>query len=105
MRPSVTVRVARVAVPLALVGLGTSGVVAFALPGSDAQTAVPAPATSVPDTAALREQPVSRDLVRTPSPTPTLTATPSPTATPTPSATPKAKAAAKPKAPSADDLA
>jgi len=106
MRPSATLRVARVAVPLALVGLGTSGVVAFALPGSDAQTAVPAPASSVPEVPALREQPVSRDLVRTPSPTPTATTTPSPTATPSPAAKPSAKpVTAKPKAPSADDLA
>ena len=106
MRPSATVRVARVAVPLALVGLGTSGVVAFALPGSDARTAVPAPASSVPEVAALREQPVSRDLVRTPSPTPTATSTPSPTPAPSRSAKASAKPVeAKPKAPSADDLA
>ena len=100
LRPSATVRVARVAVPLALVGLGTSGVVAFALPGSDAQTAVPAPSTTAPDVpaAVVREAPVSRDLVRTPSPSPT----PAPTAS-TKAATTTMKVA--PKKPSADDLA
>lgn len=104
LRPSAAVRVARVAVPLALVGLGTSGVVAFALPGSDAQTAVPAPASSVPVVdPGVRERPVSRDLDRTPSPTTVATATPTtPTATPT-----KAASAAPTKRaePTADDLA
>ena len=104
LRPAVAVRVARVAVPLALVGLGTSGVVAFALPGSDAQTAVPAPSTSAPAAPVVREQPVTRDLVRTASPTPVPTATrtarPTPTRTAKPSARPATKAA-----PSADDLA
>ena len=76
VRPTATVRVARVAVPLALAGLVTSGVAAFALPGSDAKTAVPAPATTAPEVAAVRDQPVSRDLVRTPSPTPTATKKP-----------------------------
>ncbi|GAB2583866.1 SH3 domain-containing protein [Microlunatus antarcticus] len=105
LRPSAAVRAARIAVPLALVGLGTSGVVAFALPGSDAQTAVPAPASSAPavDTA-VREQPVSRDLGRTASPTPLASATPT-----APSATPTTKpAVAKPSKraePTADDLA
>ncbi|SER08730.1 hypothetical protein SAMN05421756_108243 [Microlunatus flavus] len=87
-------RVARVAVPLALAGLATTGVVAFAVPGSDAQTAVPAPATSVPDGAALREQPVSRDLQRTPSPTPVVT--PSPTPTPSPTVAPTTKPTTRP---------
>lgn len=108
LRPSATVRVARVAVPLALVGLGTSGVGAFAVPGSDAQTAVPAPSTSALDVAAVREQPVSRDVERTPSPTPVATPTPTPTprATPTEAAPePKAEPKPKPKARSADDLA
>ncbi|MGI3785083.1 MAG: hypothetical protein ACRYG2_30355, partial [Janthinobacterium lividum] len=83
LRPSAAVRVARVAVPLALVGLGTSGVVAFALPGPDARTAVPAPASSAPSVdPAPREQPVSRDLDRTASPAPVATATPT-AATPT----------------------
>ena len=67
-RAPIGVRVARIAVPLALVGLGTSGVVAFALPGSDAQTAVPAPVVTASDAAAVREQPVSRDTDRTPAP-------------------------------------
>ena len=105
LRPSATVRVARVAVPLALVGLATSGVVAFAVPGSDAQSAVPAPASSAPSVApVVREQPVSRDVIRTPGPTPVATATPS-----TPSATPTdAPATAKPTKraePTADELA
>ena len=104
LRPSVTARVARLAVPLALVGLGTSGVVAFALPGSQAGTAVPRPATSVAtvDTA-TREQPVSRAVVRTPSPTPVPTAAATPTAPAT-----VARAAAPPTEktePSADELA
>ena len=77
LRPSAAVRAARVAVPLALVGLGTGGVVAFGLPGSDAQTAVPAPASSAPSVdTGLRDQPVSRDVVRTASPSPVLTPTP-----------------------------
>ena len=104
LRPSATVRVARVAVPLALVGLGTSGVVAFALPGSDAQTAVPASVTSsaTVDTA-IREQPVSRAVVRTPDPTPVPMATENPTA---PAKAARATApATKRAAPSADDLA
>ncbi|HEY0237688.1 MAG TPA: SH3 domain-containing protein [Friedmanniella sp.] len=80
---------ARIAVPLALVGLGTSGVVAFALPGSGAETAVPAPASSAPVVQPVaRAQPVSRDLDRTASPTPaTTSATPAPTASPTASPT------------------
>ena len=107
LRPSAAVRAARVAVPLALVGLGTSGVVAFGLPGSDAQTAVPALVSSAPvvDTA-VREQPVSRNLERTASPTPTATptaaaSTPAPA---TPSATPEA-APTKRAEPTADELA
>lgn len=104
LRPSAAVRVARVAVPLALVGLGTSGVVAFALPGPEARTALPAPVATAPSAdTVVREQPVSRDVVRTPSPTPAAT---------TPSAQPKQPAPAKAKAkptrraePSADDLA
>jgi hypothetical protein len=104
LRPTVAVRVARVAVPLALVGLGTSGVVAFALPGSGARTAVPAPSRSVPAAPGVREQPVSRDLARTASPTPLPTATP--TARPTPRPTTKSAARPAKKArPSADDLA
>lgn len=100
LRPSAAVRVARVAVPLALVGLGTSGVVAFALPGSDAQTAVPAPASSAPSVdTAVRDQPVSRDVVRTPSPTPDVTPAPTPTAAP---ATTKPTERAEP---TADELA
>ena len=104
LRPSATVRVARLAVPLALVGLGTSGVVAFALPGSDARTAVPTPVTSATtvDTA-TREQPVSRAVVRTASPTPV------PTAAATPTTPPKVATATAPATkrvePSADDLA
>ena len=106
LRPSATVRVARFAVPLALVGLGTGGVVAFALPSSDAGTAVPTPVTSVapPDTG-TREQPVSRAVVRTPSPTPV------PTAAATAAAPEKASRATTPATekkkaePSADDLA
>ena len=109
LRPSATVRVARVAVPLALVGLGTSGVVAFALPGPDAQTAVPAASSTAPDpVAVVREQPVSRDLVRTPSPSPTATSSSTDEAKPKAAkSAPKAKAKvkAKPKQPSADDLA
>jgi hypothetical protein len=104
LRPSATVRVARLAVPLALVGLGTGGVVAFALPGSEAGTAVPAPVTSVASVdTATREQPVSRAVVRTPSPTPVPTAAATPTA---PATVPRAAAPATKKAePSADDLA
>ena len=103
--PSAAARVARIAVPLALVGLGTSGVVAFALPGSNARTAVPAPATT---TAAVvdpvvREQPVSRDLGRTASPAPAATPNPTPPAPTTP-ARPATTKRATPK-PSADDLA
>ena len=108
LRPSATVRVARLAVPLALVGLGTSGVVAFALPGPDARTAVPAPTVSAATVdAAVREQPVSRAAVRTPSPTPVPTADPTPAATPTaPTKVSRAAAPATTKAePSADDLA
>ncbi len=114
LRRPLTVRVARVAAPLALVGLGTSGVVAFALPGSDVRTAVPAAATSAPDVAALREQPVSRDLDRTPGPNPSPSTTapsekPGATAGPRAGATPKVsatlKAGAEPQAPSAADLA
>ena len=93
-RAPIGVRVARIAVPLALLGLGTSGVVAFALPGSDAQTAVPVPATTAPEVAAVREQPVSRDVERTASPTASL----SPTPTPAPAKPTKT-------APTADDLA
>jgi hypothetical protein len=55
-----------VGAPLAVLGLGATGVVAFALPGPDAQTAVPA-ATSTPaplPSLTPREQPVSRDLQR-----------------------------------------
>jgi len=106
LRPSATVRVARIAVPLALVGLGTSGVVAFALPGSDAQSAVPAPASSALSVApVVREQPVSRDVIRTPSPTLVATATPSaPTATPT-KAAPTDASPSRPAKPSADDQA
>jgi hypothetical protein len=111
LRPSATVRVARVAVPLALVGLATSGVVAFALPGHDTTAGVPA--TSASSVAAVvREQPVSRDLVRSTSPTPlpSVTAIPSPTASPSLPAEQKPTAASAPKptkraAPSADDLA
>jgi len=87
LRPSAAVRVARVAVPLALVGLGTSGVVAFALPGSDTRTAVPAPATSVPDVA-VRDQAVSRDLTRTPDPVTLGSASATPTPTASASSTP-----------------
>jgi hypothetical protein len=104
LRPSTTVRVARVAVPLALVGLATSGVVAFAEPSPDAQTAVPAAATSAPGVdAVVREQPVSRDVTRTadPAPVPTTTPTPSPASTKTAHAAKPAKRAA----PNADDLA
>lgn len=106
LRPSATVRVARVAVPLALVGLATSGVVAFALPGSEAQTAVPAPASSAPSVdPVVRDQPVSRDLGRTPSPTPVPTATPgAPSATPTKVA-PTEASPTRPAKPSADDQA
>ncbi len=108
LRPPVAVRVARVAVPLALVGLGTGGVVAFALPGSDPQTAVPAPAASVPDVS-VRDQAVSRDLGRTPSPTPASTpsATASPTPTPPPSkaGTTEDEPQQKKAEPTADDLA
>jgi SH3 domain-containing protein len=105
LRPSTAVRVARVAVPLALVGLATSGVVAFAEPSSGAPTAaapsVPAAATGTPGVGAVvREQRVSRDVTRTasPAPAPTATSAPSPTRT-------KRAAAAKPAAPGADDLA
>lgn len=106
LRPSAAVRVARVAVPVALLGLATSGVVAFAVPGSGAQTAVPAPASSAPVVEPLvREQPVSRDLTRTATPTPVPTATPTaPTAKSTkvaPTQAPPTKRAA----PSADELA
>ena len=108
LSPSATVRVARVAVPLALVGLGTSGVVAFALPGSDATSAVPATATSAASAdTVVREQPVSRDDVRTPSPTPVATTTSTaPSAPPTkePAEKPR-KRKSKPAEPSADDLA
>ena len=92
---------ARLAVPLALVGLGTSGVVAFALPGSDAQTAVPAPASTAPgaDTA-VRAQPLSRDLGRTAGPAPASPATP--TAAPTAPVTAKPSKRAEP---TADELA
>ena len=95
---------ARLAVPLALVGLGTTGVVAFALPGPDAQSAVPAPASSAATVdAVVREQPVSRAVVRTPSPTPVPTAAATPAA---PTKAPRATApATKPAEPSADDLA
>jgi hypothetical protein len=105
LRPSATVRVARVAVPLALVGLGTSGVVAFALPGSDAQTAVPAASTTAaPVTEAVeREAPVSRDVFRPPSPSPTATSEPEAKKKSAPKAEKKEKP--KPKPPSADDLA
>jgi len=103
LRPSATVRVARLAVPLALVGLGTSGLVAFALPGSEAGTAVPTPVTSVASVdTATREQPVSRAVVRTPSPTPVPTAAATPTA---PAKVSRAAAPAKKAEPSADDLA
>jgi hypothetical protein len=108
LRPSAAVRVARVAVPLALVGLGTSGVVAFALPSSGTRTAEPAPASSVEPV--VRVQPVSRDVVRTASPTAapstaqaTPTAAPS-TAVPT-KAAPPAATASKRAEPTADDLA
>jgi hypothetical protein len=109
LRPSATVRVARVAVPLALVGLATSGVVAFALPGDATTAGVPATdASSV--AAVVREQPVSRDLVRSASPTPLSSVTPSTTAGPTLPAAQKPTVAPAPKpkkraAPSADDLA
>ena len=104
LRQSATVRVARLAVPLALVGLGASGVVAFALPDSEAGTAVPTPVTSVASAdTAIREQPVSRAVVRTPSPTPVPTAAATPTA---PAEVSRAVAPATRKAaPSADDLA
>ena len=103
LRPSATVRVARVAVPLALVGLGTSGVVAFALPGPGTSSAVPLPAVSAPSAdTVVREQPVSRDVTRTPSPTPTTTPT-SPSVAPTKAA--PAPKPAKPTPPSADELA
>lgn len=109
LRPSAAVRVARVAVPLALVGLATSGVVAFAVPGQDATTAVPAPTTSASVEPVVREQPVSRDVVRTPSPTPVATPTPTPSAKAAKAApakaAPKKKKAAKPRPPSPDDLA
>ena len=107
LRPPVAVRVARVAVPLALVGLGTGGVVAFALPGSGSQTAVPAPASSAPSAlGAVREQPVSRDLARTAAPTPSAS-TPSPAPAATPAATPPAEKAAPTRRPepTADQLA
>jgi len=118
LRPSATVRVARVAVPLALVGLATSGVLAFALPGHEARTAVPAASTSSIDPV-VREQPVSRDLVRPASPTPLPTAsasTASASATTASAASPAqpteraTKAAPEPRAsksaePTADDLA
>jgi hypothetical protein len=115
MRPSATVRVARVAVPLALVGLATGGVLAFAGPGQDARTGVPA-ASATSAGVGVREQPVSRDLVRSASPAPLPTASASPTATSSPSATPtrtteqSPTAAPEPKPtkraePSADDLA
>lgn len=72
LRPSRLTRVVGVAAPLALVGLATSAVVAFAaLPDADQQTAVPAPAPSAvaispTPTSGLtpREQPISRDAVR-----------------------------------------
>ena len=79
---------------------------AFAVPGSDARTAEPAPASSAP-TAGLpvREQPVSRDLARTASPTPVATATPS-APSPQPTRTVPAKASpTKRAAPGADELA
>jgi len=113
LRPTVTVRVARVAVPLALVGLATSGVLASAQPG-DGQTAVPAPVSSAPFVdGVVREQPVSRDLARPASPTPAPAA--GPTTAPTASTAPPTAVAStgkpsgrKPKPPaepSADDLA
>ena len=113
LRPTVTVRVARVAVPLALVGLATSGVLASAQPG-DGQTAVPAPASSAPFVdGVVREQPVSRDLARSARPAPAPAATP--TAAPTTSTAPPTAVAstarstsrkpAPPAEPSADDLA
>ena len=66
-RPPLLARVLRVGAPLAVLGLGATGVVAFALPGPAAQTAVPAPSSS--SVAPLpsftpRAQPVSRDLQR-----------------------------------------
>lgn len=108
LRPSTPVRVARVAVPLALVGLATSGALAFGVTGGPARTAVPAAVTPV--AAVVREQPVSRDLERTAAPTtPTSTPTVTPTASPTPTsrpspATPSARPA-KPSAPTPDELA
>jgi hypothetical protein len=111
LRPSATVRVARVAVPLALVGLATSGIVAFAEPSSEAQTAVPpvpAAAASAPGVdAVVREQPVSRDVIRTASPAPVPTAAPTATPTPSPAPTKRAPATkpAKRAAPTAEDLA
>jgi hypothetical protein len=107
LRPSAAVRAARIAVPLALVGLGTSGVVAFALPGTHDGTAVPAVASSAPVVApVVREQAVSRDLPRTVSPTPVVTPSASPTAAPSaaPTTTP-ARPTKKRATPSADDLA
>jgi hypothetical protein len=117
LRPSATVRVARVAVPLAMVGLATSGVLAFAAPGHEARTAVPATTASSIDPL-VREQPVSRDLVRPASPAlPSATAPASPLSASTASAQPTQRAtqrttAAAPKPrpsrsaePTADELA
>ena len=103
LRPSIAVRVARVAVPVVLVGLATSGVVAVAQPGSDAQTAVPVPASSAPSPV-VREQPVSRDLARPASPSAVPTVTSTPAAVPT-KAAPTDGPATKQARPSADDQA
>jgi hypothetical protein len=66
-RPPLLTRVLRVGAPLAVLGLGATGVVAFALPGPDVQTAVPAPSSSSPaplPSFTPRAQPISRDLQR-----------------------------------------
>jgi hypothetical protein len=98
--------VARVAVPLALVGLGTSGVVAFALPGQGAQTAAPAPASSAPVVQPMpREQPVSRDLSRTAGPTPLARLTAAPSTAPATKAAPSAAEPTKRAEPTAEELA
>jgi SH3 domain-containing protein len=97
-RPPLLARLLRVGAPLAVLGLATTGVVAFALPGPDAQTAVPAPSSSSPVPLASltpRAQPVSRDLQR---PEPgssafSVRASSSTTATVKPEGKPKAKAA------------
>jgi Bacterial SH3 domain len=70
MRPPLAVRVARTAVPAALITALGAGVAVAVMPGDDAQIAYPAPASGASvestTTTPVREQAVSRQTVRAP---------------------------------------